>query len=128
MIAGATLAASTDDPLMAAFGIAVPPLLSWLIVFPFVLHSMLAEDRIIAFASPLVMRTWTTAAEAWLIFYTYSIGIAFLLAGGGVLMVVTQPLMAAVGAGATVAVLFLYARLLGRLMWYTSQKERSPSR
>jgi hypothetical protein len=127
LIAGATLAASTDDPLMAAFGIAVPPLLSWLILFPVVLHSMLAEDRLAAIASPIVMRSFTNAAEAWLIFYTYSIGLAFLLAGAGVLMLSTQLLIAAVGAAGLVIVLFLYARLIGRLMWYTSQKDAAPA-
>ncbi len=108
---------------MAAFGIAVPPLLSWLILFPFVLHSMLAEDRLAAIASPLVMRSLTNAADAWVIFYTYSIGLAFLLAGAGVLMLSPQALIAAVGAAGLVAALFLYARLLGRLMWYTSHKD-----
>ncbi len=127
LIAGATLAASTDDPLMAAFGIAVPPLISWLLIFPFVLHSMLAEDRLAAIASPIVLRSLTNAAEAWLIFYTYSIGLAFLLAGAAVLMLSSQTVMSAVGAAGLIAVLFVYARLLGRLMWYTSQKDAAPA-
>ena len=49
--------------------------------------------------------------------------IGFLLAGAIALMAASQLLMVAVGACATVAVLLLYARLLGRLMWYTSKKE-----
>jgi hypothetical protein len=127
LIAGATFAATRDDPLMAAFGIAVPPLLSWLALFPFVLHSMLVEDSVMAIVSPLVLRSWKTAADAWVIFYTYSIGIAFLLAGAAALMLTGNMLITSVGAVALVAVLFLYARLLGRLMWYTSQKDAAPS-
>src|SRR5262245_48082616 len=127
LIAAATYLASLSDPMMAAFGIAAPPILSWLILFPFVLHSMLVEDHVMAIASPSVIKTLHNAAEAWLIFYTYSIGITFLLSGALALMAVSQLLIAAVGACATVVVLFLYARLVGRLMWYTSHKDAAPA-
>jgi hypothetical protein len=122
-IGAVTFTMNLEDPRMAAFAIGFPPLLSWLILFPVVLHSMLAEDHPMAFLSPAVMRTWHSAGEAWVIFYMYSIGIAFLLAGALSLFIPGQLAMTAVGACATVAVLLLYARLLGRLMWYTSQKD-----
>ena len=69
------------------------------------------------------MKSLHSASEAWVIFYTYSIGIAFLLAGAIALMATSQLPMVAVGACATVAVLLLYARLVGRLMWYTTQRD-----
>jgi hypothetical protein len=127
LIAAATFAATLQDPMVAAFGIGLPPLLSWLILFPFILHSMLAEDSVMAIMSPTVLRTLHSAGEAWVIFYAYSIGIALLLAGGVALMAASQLLMVAVGACATVVVLFLYARLVGRLMWYTSHKDAAPA-
>ena len=127
LIAAATFAATLEDPMMAAFGIGLPPLLSWLILFPFILHSMLAEDSVMAIMSPMVMKTLYSAADAWVIFYAYSICIALLLAGGIALMAASQMVMVAVGACATVAVLFLYARLVGRLMWYTSHKDAAPA-
>jgi hypothetical protein len=122
LVAAAIFTSNFDDPMMEAFAIGLPPLLSWLILFPFVLHSMLAEDSVVAIISPLVTKTLGSAGEAWVIFYTYSIVIAFLLAGALALIAAKQLLMVPVGACATVAVLLLYARLLGRLMWYTSQK------
>jgi hypothetical protein len=125
LVAGLMTLATHSDPMMAAFAIAAPPLMSWLLLFPFVLHSMLAEDSVTAVASPIVINSLKTAADAWVIFYAYSMGIAFLLAGGLSLMAVSQFLITAVGAMATTAVVLLYARLLGRLMWYTSQKDGS---
>jgi hypothetical protein len=122
-IGGVMFTMNLEDPMMDAFAIGLPPVLSGLILFPLVLHSMLAEDHPMAFLSPAVMRTWQSAGDAWMIFYMYSIGIAFLLTGGLALFIPGQMAMTAVGACATVAVLLLYARLLGRLMWYTSQRD-----
>src|SRR5262249_52281025 len=96
-------------------------------LFPIILHSMLAEDSVMAIMSPTVLRTLHSAGEAWVIFYAYSIGIAILLAGAIALMAAGQFMMVAVGACATVVVLFLYARLVGRPMGYPSHKDAAPA-
>jgi hypothetical protein len=123
LLGAATLAASTNDPAMAAFGIAAPPVLSWMVLFPFVLYSMMVEDTVFAVASAEAFRSLQVAADGWVFFYMYSIALVLLAVGAAAMMLVDQFLVGALGSCAMVAVLIVYARLLGRLMWYTGQRE-----
>jgi hypothetical protein len=123
VLAGATLAASVDDPAMAAFGIAAPPVLSWMVLFPFVLYSMMVEDTVFAVMSNETFRSLKVAADGWVFFYMYSIVLVLLATGAAAMMLVDQFLVVALGSCAMMAVLIVYARLLGRLMWYTGQRE-----
>jgi hypothetical protein len=98
-------------------------LLSWLVFFPPAIYSMLAEVSILAMVSPHLWRSMETAKDGWMLFYLYSFGI--LLFGGlaAALAIVGHPVVAAIGAVALVVLAFLYARLLGRLMWYAAEEE-----
>jgi hypothetical protein len=119
---GATLAASMGDPMMAAFGVAAPPVLSWMVLFPMVLYSMLAEDSMLAVYSTDAIRTLKAAADGWVFFYMYSIVLLIVAAFAAAMMVGGNTIVAIAGAMGLVALLILYARLLGRLMWYAGQK------
>jgi hypothetical protein len=123
LLGAATLAASTDNPAMAAFGVAAPPVLSWLVLFPLVLYSMMVEDTVFAIISNETFRSLHLAADGWVFFYMYSIVLVLLATGAAAMMLVDQFLVAALGSCAMVAVLIIYARLLGRLMWYAGQRE-----
>jgi DNA-directed RNA polymerase subunit M/transcription elongation factor TFIIS len=122
IISAATLAASTDDPMMAAFGIVAPLVLSLLVLFPFVLYSMLAEDSFMAVFSTHTTNSLQTASDGWVFFYMYSIVIYFF--GGALAAVMFRDnfFLRLVAACGVVALMFLYFRLLGRLMWYCSEK------
>ncbi len=122
-VAVATLAASWDDPLLAAFGIAAPIVLSWLVLFPIVIFSMLAEESVFAIVSPQTFQSLKAAGDAWVVFYAYSILIALLGTTAGAMLAAENFLVAAIGAAAMVAVLMVYARLVGRLMWVSGQRE-----
>jgi len=69
------------------------------------------------------LRSFKTSGEGWMLFYLYSMFL-FILAGAAVSFVlVNHVAVCAVGAFGLVTVAFVYARLLGRLMWYASQQE-----
>jgi DNA-directed RNA polymerase subunit M/transcription elongation factor TFIIS len=103
--------------------LAAPILFSWLLFFPPAIYSMLAEVSILAVVSPAMWRSLETAKDGWMLFYIYSFGI--LLFGGlaAAVAIVGHPVVAAIGAVGLVVLAFLYARLLGRLMWYASAEE-----
>jgi hypothetical protein len=121
LIASATLAAS-PDPAMAIFGVAAPPILSLMILFPIILYSMLTEDSFFAILSGHVMRSFSVAAGGWVFFYMYCI-LIFLFGGVGAGLMLTENIavrvLAAVGV---VALMLLYCRVLGRLIWYANQR------
>jgi len=122
-LGAATLAASSDDPMMAVFGVAAPPVLSWLVLYPYILFSMLNEDSVFAIASSDTLRSLKIASDGWVFFYMYSIVLVMMAVGAAAMMFASQLLVAALGAAFMVAVLMLYFRLLGRLMWYSGQRE-----
>jgi hypothetical protein len=124
LIAGATLAASMESPLMAAFGIGAPVVLSLLVLFPMFYCSMLIEDNIFAFLSGYTLRSFKIAGDAWVYSYMYAILLALLGTGAVATAAAPNVVFSAVGAAATVAVLIVYARLLGRLMWVAAEREK----
>ena len=123
LITGATLAASIENPAMAIFGLAAPPVLSGMVLFPFVYSSMLVEDNIMAIASPYTLRSLKIASDAWVFFYMYSILLVLLATAAVGMLIVENFVATAIGAVAFVAVAFVYARLLGRLMWVAAQRD-----
>lgn len=122
-LGAAVLATSMEDPMMAAFGVAAPPVLSWLVLYPYILFSMLNEDSVFAIASADTLRSLKIASDGWIFFYMYSIVIVLLGVGAAAMMFATNFLAAACAAAFFVALLMLYFRLLGRLMWYSGQRE-----
>jgi hypothetical protein len=123
LIGAATLAASLDSPLMAAFGIGAPIVLSMLILFPMFYCSMLIEDNLFAFLSGYTLRSLGIAGDAWLFSYMYAILLILLGTGAVATAAADNFIFTAVGAAATVALLIIYARLLGRLMWVAAQRD-----
>jgi DNA-directed RNA polymerase subunit RPC12/RpoP len=122
LISAATFTASIQDPAMAAFAIAAPLLLSWMLLFPFVFYSMLAEDSIMAVFSTQVVHSFRVAGDAWVIFFMYSI-LLFLCGGIGAGLLAVESLgVKAVAAIGVVGLVLLYLRLLGRLMWCANQR------
>src|SRR4029079_619046 len=118
-----TLAVSLENPLMAAFGIGAPIVLSMLVLFPMFYCSMLIEDNLFAFMSGYTLRSLKIAGDAWVFSYMYAILLVLLGTGAVATAVADNFLFTAVGAAATVAVLIVYARLLGRLMWVAAQRD-----
>jgi hypothetical protein len=123
LIGAATLVVSRDNPLMAAFGIGAPIVLSMLVLFPMFYCSMLIEDNLLAFMSGYTLRSLRIAGDAWVFSYMYAILLALLGTGAVATAAADNFLFTAVGAAATVAVLIVYARLLGRLMWVAAQRD-----
>ncbi len=123
LIAAATLAASLDSPLAAAFAIGAPVVVSMLVLFPMFYCSMLIEDNVFAFLSGYTLRSLKIAADAWVFSYMYAVLLALLGTGAIATAAADNLAFTAVGAAATVAVLIIYARLLGRLMWVAAQRD-----
>jgi DNA-directed RNA polymerase subunit RPC12/RpoP len=123
LIGAATFAASVNDPRMAAFGIGLPPVLSMLVLFPIFYCSMLIEDNLLALISGYTLRSFKIAGDAWIFSYMYAILLALLGTGAVATAAADNFVFTAVGAAATVAVLIIYARLLGRLMWVAAQRD-----
>jgi hypothetical protein len=111
------------DPRIAAFTLSLPLPLSWLILFPVVLYSMLAESSLLGLLSKHTLRSLQSAGAAWVLFYMYSIVILLFVAFAGSLVLAQHVALRALGAPFLVVLAFLYARLLGRLMWYAAQQE-----
>jgi hypothetical protein len=110
------------DPVYGAFAAGAPLVISWIALFPLVLFSMLAEGSIMAPYSPATYRSTQQASEGWVFFYMYAIligifgSIALALAG------LPYLIANAFGCLGLVVLGFLYCRILGRLMWYSSEK------
>jgi hypothetical protein len=110
------------DPQIGAFAAFAPLVLSWIGLFPVVLYSMLAENSILAPYSAATSKSFRAAGDGWLYFYAYAIFIGLL---GGAAMAMTNSryfLINATGATCIVVLLWLFCRLLGRLMWYAAEK------
>jgi DNA-directed RNA polymerase subunit RPC12/RpoP len=123
LIAAAMYAASSDNPLMAIFVIVAPVVMSMLVLFPFLYCSMLIEDNIFAFFSAYTLRSLTIAGDAWVYFCMYSLGLALLGTCAVGTLIAPNMIFTAVGAAAAMALLIIYARLLGRLMWVAAQRD-----
>jgi len=123
LIGAATLAASIEAPSMAIFGIIAPIVLSLMLLFPIVYFSMLVEDNIMAIVSSYTLRSLKLATDAWVYAYMYAIGLVLLGTGALGTLVVDNFVVGGIGSAAMVAVLLVYARLLGRLMWVAGQRE-----
>ncbi len=119
----AALAISLREPSVAIFAIAAPVVLSMMLLFPFIYCSMLIEDHIFAFASAYTFRSLTIAGDAWMYFCMYSLGLVLLGTGAVSTLIAPNFLFTAVGAAAAMALLIIYARLLGRLMWVAAQRD-----
>jgi hypothetical protein len=102
---------------------AIPLLLAWMLLFPPAAYSQLAENGALSLISPLMIQSFRIAGDAWIIFYGYSFVIVLMLLAGVALMAADNFLATGVGACAMVMILFVYARLVGRLIWVTSQRQ-----
>jgi len=100
----------------------LPVVASWTLLFPIVLFSMLAEASVLSVFSSRTKESFNVAAEAWMLFYLYSLGLGVF--GGACAVLAGVPFWPVTMAGAfgLVTITFLYCRVLGRLMWYCEQK------
>jgi len=107
--------------------LAIPLVLSWWLLLPPLLYSMLAEASLVRMVSPLVLRTMQCTPDAWLLYYLESLALLLVLAGGLALLQ-AQLLLILVPLGAVIVTgwLLVSARLLGRLMWYCNQRVQLP--
>jgi hypothetical protein len=122
MFLTSALFGSGFDPRIMSFVLGAPLPLSWLVLFPPVLFSMLFEASLMAPASGHVIRSFREASEGWLLFYMYSFGLLILAIAAGSLALSRNFMLCTLGAAGLVTVALLYARLVGRLMWYAGQK------
>jgi hypothetical protein len=110
------------DPTYGAFAAGAPLVLSWIALFPVVLFSMLAEGSVLSPYSPATYRSMQQASEGWVFFYMYAILLGILgsisLAMAGLPYLIAN----AFGCVGLVVIGLLYCRILGRLMWYSSEK------
>ncbi|MDX1944736.1 MAG: hypothetical protein SFU86_04950 [Pirellulaceae bacterium] len=111
------------DPIVGAFAAGVPIIVSWTALLPIVLYSMLAENSVAAVVSPHTLRSFRLVGEAWMLFYLYSLVIGLFAAVGASLLALSGLLPIVIGAILLLTMAMLYCRLLGRLMWYASEKE-----
>jgi hypothetical protein len=115
------------DPTYGAFAAGAPLVLSWIALFPVVLYSMLAEGSVLAPYSAATYKSIQQASEGWVFFYMYAILLGILgslslaLAGwhGEALNLFIPWCLGCLGL---VVTSLLYCRVLGRLMWYSSEK------
>lgn len=110
------------DPGVGAFAAFAPLVLSWIGLFPVVLYSMLAENSILAPFSAATAKSFRAAGDGWLYFYAYTIFVGML---GLAALAMTNSryfLINATGATCVIILLWLFCRLLGRLMWYAAEK------
>lgn len=106
----------------AAVLLSLPLPLSWLVLFPLVLYSMLAENSAFAIYSRFTAASLRLAGEAWMLFYFYAAVLGLGALGALSLFYLNHWLPLTVGAVGLVVMAFLYARLLGRLLWYSGQQ------
>ena len=110
------------DPTYGAFAAGAPLVISWIALFPVVLFSMLAEGSVLMPYSPATIRSLKEASEGWVFFYMYAMLIGILgsvfLAMAGIPFIIANSF----GCIGLVLTAVLYCRILGRLMWYSSEK------
>lgn len=98
-------------------------LIAGLLLFPVFLLSGLEHDLLIVPYSPVVLKALLRSWDAWLSFYFLSTATLALWAVPFVMGVRHYPATTAFLSGPVLAaVLFIYARLLGRLAWHASGK------
>jgi hypothetical protein len=108
---------------MPVWAMPLPVVACWTVLFPIVMYSMLAENSMFAIYSSRTAASFQTAAEAWMLFWLYSVGLGIF--GGGFATLAAWPgslIANMIGGFGLVTVAFLYCRILGRLMWYSEQK------
>ena len=94
------------------------------LLYPVFLLSALDNGSIFAPISGLILRSFRTAWQGWLIFYgETSVLVAALVLLILVLFPLNPFLAVAVTTPPLVAVMLIYARLLGRLVWYIGQSQ-----
>ncbi len=116
------LISSGLDPTYGAFAAVAPLALSWVVLFPLVLYSMLAEGSIMAPFSTATYKSLQAAPEGWVYFYVYAamLGVMGCAAFGFVCS--HRWIVNIIGSVGVVFVAVLYCRILGRMMWYCAEK------
>jgi hypothetical protein len=107
--------------------LAIPVLLSWWLLLPPLLYSMLTEASLVRMLSPLVLHSFRQVPDAWLLYYLMSLVLLLPLAGGLALMQAESWWLVLLGALVVTGCLLVAARLLGRLMWYCNQRVDLPA-
>jgi hypothetical protein len=109
-------------PTYGAYAAGIPLVISFISLFPLVLYSMLAEGSVVSPYSAATHRSLKEASEGWVYFYMYAILLGIL--GTLALAVAFIPFLIANAFGCVglVLIAILYCRILGRLMWYSSEK------
>jgi hypothetical protein len=98
-------------------------LVAGLLLFPVFLLSGLEHDLLVVPYSPVVLKALVRSWDALVAFYFLSTATVAIWAVPFMMTVRQYPFMAAFLSGpALAAVLFIYARLLGRLAWHASGK------
>jgi hypothetical protein len=68
-------------------------------------------------------RSFETSAAAWVFFYMYSIFMCILVVLAGALALSGHLIATACGSIGVVLLAFIYARLIGRVIWFASQRD-----
>lgn len=107
----------------------IPVVLCLVAFFPPVLFSMLVEGSMLAPFSSHTLRSFSSAGDGWMLFYVYTLPLGLFGAMGLGVMVTGGLVWGLIGAVLAISIAFLYCRILGRMMWYSQQKEqrRSPA-
>lgn len=127
-VIGALLAVGTGEPMVIIFAVVAPVVVSMMLLFPFIYCSMLIEDNVFAVASPYTFRSLKIAGDAWLYFCMYSLGLALLGTCAVGTLIANNMVFTVVGSAACMALLIVYARLVGRLMWVAAQRDAKYAR
>lgn len=104
----------------------LPVVLSWWLLLPPLLYSMLVEASLARMLSPMVWRTMQQVPDAWLLYYVESLVLLLPLAMGLALLQAELWVLVPLGSALVIACLLVAARLLGRLMWYCGQRVELP--
>ncbi len=110
------------DPTYGAFAAVAPLVLSWVLLLPFVLYSMLAEGSCLSPFSVATYKSLHAASEGWVFFFVYAFLLGLVGSGALAFAMSQHVLVNVVGSLGLILVMFLYCRILGRLMWYCSEK------
>ncbi len=103
----------------------LPIAISVLILFPFVLLSMLETDSALTPFSKNIWEGLHVAGEAWTATYAFSLAICGIFAAidwASKEFISVPEISSAIGALSFVAALFVYYRLLGRLAWMLAMR------
>lgn len=102
--------------------LAIPVVLSWWLLGPPLVSSMLAEASLVRMISPLVLRSFSQVPDAWLLYYLEAVGVWLVLGLSVALLRAEGAILVPLGAVGTVGSVLVHARLLGRLIWYCRQR------